>query len=179
MADLRGKKVAVLVDNYFEESEFTEPIKDLKAAGATIEIVAPKVGPLQAMNHAEISETYHAEKSLDDVKIDEYDALLIPGGAVNADQLRMNDKARIWVKKFLDMGRPVAVICHGPWVLASAGIAKDRRLTSFFTIQDDMRNAGAQWVDEEVVIDGNLITSRQPDDIPAFDKALITMMQAA
>jgi protease I len=93
--------------------------------------------------------------------------------------LRMNDKARIWVKKFLDMGRPVAVICHGPWVLASAGIAKDRRLTSFFTIQDDMRNAGAQWVDEEVVIDGNLITSRQPDDIPAFDKALITMMQAA
>jgi len=179
MADLRGKKVAVLVDNYFEEAEFTEPIKDLKEAGATVEIVAPKVGPLQAMKHAELSETYQADKALDDVRIDEYDALLLPGGAVNADQLRMNEKAKIWVKKFLDMGRPVAVICHAPWLLASAGLAKDRRLTSFFTIQDDMRNAGANWVDEEVVIDGNLITSRQPDDIPAFDKALISMMQAA
>jgi protease I len=179
MADLTGKRVAVLVDNYFEESEFTGPIKDLRAAGATVEVIAPQAGPVQAMNHAEPSETYQADKSIDDVRIDEYDALVLPGGAVNADQLRMNDKAKIWVKKYLDMGKPVAVICHAPWLLASAGLAKNRRLTSFFTIQDDMRNAGADWVDEEVVVDGNLITSRQPDDVPAFDKALINMMQAA
>lgn len=178
MPDLAGKKVAVLVDDYFEEAEFTEPIKALKAAGATIEVIAPKKGELHAMHHAQPANTYKAEKSIDDVRIDEYDALLLPGGAVNADALRMNDKARLWIKRFMDLGKPIAAICHAPWALASAGVAGGRRLTSFFTIQDDMRNAGAKWVDEEVVIDHNLITSRQPDDIPAFNKTLIEMLQA-
>jgi protease I len=179
MADLTGKKVAILVDDYFEEAEFTGPLNDLKKAGATVDIVAPEAGDIHGMNHVEMADTFTANKSLDDVRIDEYDALVLPGGAINADALRMNDKAKMWVKKFLSMGKPVAAICHAPWVLASAGLAGGKKLTSFETIQDDMRNAGATWVDQEVVIDGNLITSRKPDDVPAFDRALIGMMSAA
>jgi protease I len=177
MADLTGKKVAVLVDNYFEEAEFTGPIEELKKAGATVEVIAPKAGEIQGMHHAELADTFKADKALDDVRIDEYDALVLPGGAVNADQIRMNDKARLWVRKFMELGKPVAAICHAPWLLVSAELAKGHRMTSFFTIQDDMRNAGATWVDEEVVIDGNLITSRQPDDIPAFNRALIQLLE--
>jgi protease I len=130
------------------------------------------------MQHAEPSKTYMADKSLDDVRIDEYDAIVLPGGVVNADQLRTNEKAKLWIKKFMDLGKPIAAICHAPWELASAGVAGDKRLTGFFTIQDDMRNAGAKWVDEEVVVDRNLITSRTPDDLPAFNKALIDMLVA-
>jgi protease I len=178
MADLSGKKVAVLVDNYFEESEFTEPIKALKDAGAMVEIVAADAEnrEVQALRHVDKGEKYKIDKTLDEAEIEDYDALVLPGGAFNADQLRMQDKAREWTKTIMDKGKPLAVICHAPWVLASAGIAKGRKLTSFFTIQDDMRDAGAEWVDEEVVIDGNLITSRKPDDIPAFNQALISML---
>lgn len=179
MADLSGKRVAILVDDYFEEAEFTGPLNDLKQAGAEVEVIAPQPGAIHAMKHAEISDTYTADKAIDDVRIDEYDALVLPGGAINADSLRMNDKARIWIKKFMDLGKPVAAICHAPWALASAGVARGRKLTSFETIQDDMRNAGAEWVDEEVVIDNNLITSRKPADVPAFDSALINMLQTA
>src|SRR4051812_9132997 len=114
MALLTGKKVAVLVDNYFEEAEFTDPIKALQDAGATVEVIAPKTGALQAMNHTELSNTYTADRSISDVKIDEYDALILPGGAVNSDQLRMNEEARIWIKKFMEMGKPLAAICHAP-----------------------------------------------------------------
>lgn len=177
MADLSGKRVAILVDDYFEEAEFTGPLQALKDAGAIVEVIAPQAGPIHSMNHAEIAATFQADKSIDDVRIDEYDALVLPGGAVNADNLRMNDKARLWIKKFMGMGKPVAAICHAPWALSSAGMAKDRKLTSYFTIQDDMRNAGAHWVDQEVVVDNNLITSRDPDDVPAFNNALITMLQ--
>ena len=178
MADLSGKKVAVLVDNYFEEDEFTKPIEALKQAGASVEVIAaePEEGKIQAMNHADKSKTYDYDKTLDEANIDDYDALVLPGGAINADQLRMQDKARQWVKRVSEAGKPLAVICHAPWVLASAGIAQGRKLTSFFTIQDDMRDAGANWVDEEVVVDGNIITSCKPDDIPAFNDALISMM---
>lgn len=179
MSNLHGKKVAILVDNYFEEAGFIGPLKDLEKAGATVDIIAPEKGDIQAMHHAELGKTYQADKAIGDVRIDEYDALVLPGGTINADRLRMNDKACIWIKKFIDMDRPVAAFCHAPWALASAGVANGRKLTSFETIQDDMRNAGANWVDEEVVIDNNLITSRKTDDIPAFDKALITMLQAA
>jgi protease I len=178
MADLSGKKVAVLVDNYFEESEFTDPIKALRDAGAKVDVVAaePENGQVQALRHVDKGEKFSIDKTLDEANIDDYDALVLPGGAINADMLRMQDKARQWAKTVMDKGKPLAVICHAPWVLASAGLAKGRKLTSFFTIQDDMRDAGANWVDEEVVIDGNLITSRQPDDIPAFNQALISMM---
>jgi protease I len=178
MAELTGKKVAVVVDDYFEEAEFTEPIKALKDAGATVDVIAPKTGELHSMHHADPSKTYQADKSLDTVNSDDYDALVLPGGAVNADQLRMNKKVQSWLQKYMDLGKPVAAICHAPWALVSAGVASGHKLTGFFTIQDDLRNAGAKWVDEEVVVDGNLITSRQPDDLPAFNKALVDMLVA-
>ncbi|HET6924475.1 MAG TPA: type 1 glutamine amidotransferase domain-containing protein [Candidatus Saccharimonadales bacterium] len=181
MARLSGKKVAILVDNYFEEAEFTEPLKALQDAGAEVEIIAaePEDGMVQGLNHVDKAERHKIDKTLDEADIDDYDALVLPGGAVNADHLRMQDKARDWVKNMMDAKKPLAVICHAPWVLASSGIAKGRKLTSYFTIQDDMRDAGADWVDQEVVIDGNLITSRNPDDLPAFNDALINMMAAA
>jgi len=178
MADLSGKKVAILVDNYFEEDEFTGPLDALKQAGAKVEVIAaePENGEVQALQHVDKSRRYQIDKTLEEANIEDYDALVLPGGAINSDQLRMQDKARQWVKQVTEQGKPLAVICHAPWVLASAGLAKGRKLTSFFTIQDDMRDAGADWVDEEVVIDGNLITSRKPDDVPAFNDALISML---
>jgi protease I len=178
MSDLTGKKVAILVDNYFEEAEFTEPMKALKKAGAKVEVIAaePDGDKVQALRHIEKGKRFQIDKTLKEADINDYDALVLPGGAINADQLRMQDKARDWVKSITKQGKPLAVICHAPWVLVSAGLAKGRKLTSFFTIQDDLRDAGADWVDEEVVIDGNIITSRSPDDIPAFNKALIAMM---
>lgn len=181
MAKLSGKTVAILVDNYFEEAEFTGPLKALKKAGAKVDIIAaePKDGHVQAMNHVDMGNEFPIDKKLSEADISQYDALVLPGGAINADQLRMQPKAREWARKMMDAGKPLAVICHAPWVLASAGLAKGRKLTSFFTIQDDMIDAGANWVDEEVVIDGNLITSRKPDDVPAFNDALISALAAA
>ncbi len=178
MADLSGKKVAILVDNYFEEAEMTGPMKALNDAGAKTEIIAaePKHGEVQGLNHVDKGHTFKIDKTLEEANIDDYDALVLPGGAVNADQLRMQYKALEWVKNIVERGKPLAVICHAPWVLASAGVANGRRLTSFYTIQDDLKNAGADWIDEEVVIDGNIITSRTPDDIPAFNKALATLL---
>lgn len=178
MADLSGKKVAVLVDNLFEEDEFTGPIDALKEAGAEVDVVAasPENGQVQAMQHADKSNKYPIDKTLEEANIEDYDALVLPGGAVNADNLRTKEKACDWARRMVDKGKPLAVICHAPWLLASAGIAKGRRLTSFFTIKDDLKNAGADWLDEEVVIDGTIITSRNPDDVPAFNRALITMM---
>jgi protease I len=180
VTDLSDKTVAILVDNYFEEAEFTGPRDALRKAGATVEIIAaePEDGHIQAMNHADLGNEFPIDKTLDEADIAKYDALVLPGGAINADQLRMQPKAREWVRDIMDDGKPLAVICHAPWVLVSAGLAKGRKLTSFFTIQDDMIDAGADWVDEEVVIDGNLITSRKPDDLPAFNDALISALGA-
>jgi protease I len=176
MADLSSKKVAVVATDYFEEEELTRPVEALKKAGAQVEIIAPKSGDIKGLKHTDPGQAIHVNKTLDEAKAEDYDAVLLPGGAVNADQLRMEEKARNFVRKIFQAGKPTAVICHAPWLLVSAGIAKGKRLTSFFTIQDDMRNAGANWVDEEVVVDGNLITSRQPDDIPAFNKALLSAL---
>lgn len=175
--DLHGKKVAILVDNYFEDAEFSGPLKALRKAGAEVDIIAPEAGELQSLNHVDPANSYQTDKTIDEVSMEDYDALVLPGGAVNADSLRMNEKAKIWIKNFMKLGKPVAAICHAPWALASAGVAQGKRLTSYFTIQDDLRNAGAEWLDEEVVVDGNLITSRKPDDVPAFDRALITAIQ--
>jgi len=178
MPDLAGKKVAVLVDNYFEEAEFTGPIDALKEAGASVDVIAssPEDGQVQALQHVDKSKTYKIDKTLEEANIDDYDALVLPGGAINADQLRMKDKARQWVRRVAEQKKPLAVICHAPWILASAGLARGRKLTSFFTIQDDLRDAGAEWVDEEVVVDGSIITSRTPDDVPAFNRTLISML---
>jgi protease I len=180
MADLSDKTVAILVDNYFEEAEFTGPLRALREAGATVEVIAaePQDGHIQALNHVDMGNEFPIDKTLDEADISKYDALVLPGGAMNADQLRMQPKAREWVRAIMDAGKPLAVICHAPWVLVSAGLARGRKLTSFFTIQDDMLDAGADWVDEPVVIDGNLITSRKPDDVPAFNNALISALAA-
>jgi protease I len=179
MADLSGKKVAVLATDYFEEAELTGPVKALKDAGATVEIIAPKSGEIKGLKHVEPGQAVKVDKTLDEADPADYDALVLPGGAVNADHLRIEKKAQDFVIKLMDeMGKPTAVICHAPWLLVSAGLARGRRLTSYHTIQDDLRNAGADWVDEEVVVDGNLITSRKPDDLPAFNSALIKALAA-
>lgn len=177
MADLDGKKVAVVATDYFEEPELTGPVKALRDAGAQVEIISPHNGEIKGLKHVDPGQSVKVDKTLDEANPADYDGLVIPGGAVNADHLRMERKARDFITKMMDeLGKPTAVICHGPWLLASAGLARGKKLTSYFTIQDDMRNAGAEWVDQEVVQDGNLITSRNPDDIPAFNKALISAL---
>jgi protease I len=173
MADLSGKKVAVIATDYFEESELTSPVEALKKAGAQVEIIAPHSGEIKGVKHMEQGQAIKVDKTLDDAKPEDYDALIVPGGAVNADHLRMDEKARDFIRKMVNGNKITAVICHGPWLLASAGIARGKKLTSYFTIQDDMRNAGAEWEDEEVVKDGNLITSRDPHDLPAFNQTIL------
>lgn len=181
MADtkLAGKKVAVVATDYFEEAELTEPVKALREAGAEVEIIAPKSGEIRGLNHVDKGESIKVDKTLDEADPADYDALVLPGGAVNADHLRTEAKARDFVTKMMDeLGRPTAVICHAPWLLVSSGLARGKTLTSYFTIADDLRNAGADWVDEEVVVDGNLITSRNPDDLPAFNQKLIAALSS-
>jgi protease I len=178
MANLAGKKVAVVATDFFEEAELTEPVKALKDAGAQVDIIAPHSGEIKGLKHTDPGQSIKVDKTLDQADPADYDALLLPGGAVNADNLRMEEKARNFVRKIFGEGKPTAVICHAPWMLVSAGLARGKKLTSFFTIQDDLRNAGADWTDKEVVTDGNLITSRQPDDIPAFNRALISALGA-
>lgn len=175
--DIAEKKVAILVDNYFEQSEFTMPLKMLKDAAVEVTVIGTESKDLQAMKHAKLGDAFQADITSDEATGDDYDALVLPGGALNADRLRMDETARIWATEFLQAGKPVAVICHAPWVLVSADCIKGRTLTSYYTIQDDIRNAGGNWVDQEVVIDGSLITSRSPDDLPAFCEALIAMLQ--
>ncbi len=174
---LSGKKVAVVATDYFEEPELTEPVKALEEAGAEVDVIAPKPGEIQGLKHTEKGKSIKVDKTLDDAEPTDYDALVLPGGAINSDQLRMDKKARDFVIAMMDeLGRPTAVICHAPWILVSTSLARGKKLTSFFTIQDDLRNAGADWTNEEVVVDGNLITSRNPDDIPAFNEALINAL---
>jgi protease I len=178
MADLSGKKVAIVATDYFEESELTEPLNALKKAGATVEIIAPKSGEIKGLNHVDAGKSVKVDKTLDEADPKDYDAAVFPGGAVNADSLRINQSARDFITKILnELGRPTAVICHAPWLLVSAGLARGKHLTSFNTIQDDMRNAGADWVDESIVIDDNLITSRKPDDLLAFNDAIIAALR--
>jgi len=166
------KKIALLVEDEFEQVEFTEPKKALEEAGYTVEVVADK-GEVQGLNHIEPGDKFAVNCSLGNVSPADYAGVVIPGGTLNSDKLRMNEKARAFVKGLYDEGKVVAAICHGPWLLVSSGLVQGKKLTSYFTVQDDIRNAGGEWVDEEVVIDGNIITSRKPDDIPAFNKAIL------
>ena len=174
--DISNKKVAILVHDYFEQAEFEEPLAELKKAGAAVTVVSAAGRQLHGMHHAKIGDEFQADILLEEANAHEYDALLLPGGVINADALRMVEKAREWAVDFLDSGRPVAAICHAPWLLVSADAVETRRLTSYHTLQDDIRNAGGEWVDQIVVVDKNLITSRQPDDIPAFCEAFISML---
>jgi len=165
---LSGKTVAILATDGFEQVELTEPMKALKDAGATVEIVSLKSGEIQGFNHFDKGGTFRVDRSLDETDPSRYEALMLPGGAHNPDQLRVEDKALAFVRAFFDAGKPVAAICHAPWVLIDAGVAEGRKLTSYKTIRTDLKNAGAEVVDEEVVVDDGLVTSRDPDDLPAF-----------
>lgn len=173
MAGLTGMRIAIIATDYFEEPELTEPRDQLSAAGAEVKVYSTGTDPIQAMrNDTDKTITVPVDGTLDDLDPDSVDAVVIPGGTVNADRLRIEERAQQIVRAVHEAGKPLAVICHGPWLLVSAGLASGRRLTSFPSLADDIRNAGGTWVDEEVVVDGNLITSRNPDDLPAFIKAL-------
>lgn len=176
MADLSGKKIAFVIHDVFEQVEYTSPRDALEQAGAETELLSPNNGDLQGMNHIDKADMFPVDESLSEADPDDYDALVIPGGAINADNLRMDPAAREWLSTFLMAGKPTAVICHGPWLIVSAGEAAGRKMTSYPTLQDDIKNADGEWLDETVVIDDNLITSRNPDDLPAFNEAIISML---
>ena len=174
MADeLRNKRVAVLVDNGFEQSELIEPRKALQEAGAKAEVVSPRSGKVKGWQHTNWGDEIPVDVSLDSAKAEDYDALLLPGGVMNPDKLRTNANAVKFVKHFVDSGKPIAAICHGPWTLIEAGGVRGRKVTSWPSLQTDLKNAGANWVDQEVVTDNGLVTSRKPDDIPAFNRKMI------
>jgi len=170
---LQGKKVAILVADGFEQVELTEPRKALDQAGAETAIVSPVQGQVKGWNHTEWGQQFLVDVALDQATPEQYDALLLPGGVMNPDKLRMNPAAVQFVKGFFDAGKPVAAICHGPWTLIEAGAVKGRTMTSYESIKSDLQNAGATWVNQEVVTDNGLVTSRKPDDIPAFNRKMI------
>lgn len=175
MADLSTIRIAVLATDGFEESELLEPAKALRNAGARVEVVAPKKGKIQGFRHFDRASTVNVDRTLEEAHAEEYDAVHLPGGALNADALRIVPEAQQFVRTIQEAGKPIAVICHGPWLLVSAGLVRGRTLTSYRTIQDDIRNAGGKWVDREVVVDGNWVSSRQPGDLPAFNEAMIKL----
>jgi protease I len=170
---LSGKKVAVLATDGFEESELTKPVEALKDEGADVDIVAPKSGQIQGWRHFDDGQKVAVDKTLDQVKPEDYAALVLPGGVANPDQLRMNEQAVRFVRHFVEAKKPIAAICHGPWTLIEAGAVNGRRMTSWPSLKTDLKNAGANWVDQEVVTDQGLVTSRKPDDLPAFCKKMI------
>jgi protease I len=171
--DLHGKKVAILVENGFEQVELTGPREALDQAGAETDIISPSEKKVKGWDFTKWGRSFKVDLPLSEANADEYDALLLPGGVMNPDKLRRNQQALDFVKGFFNAGKPVAVICHGPWTLIDADVVKGRRMTSYPSIQTDLKNAGAEWVDEEVVVDNGLVTSRQPSDIPAFNQKMI------
>jgi protease I len=170
---LDGKRIAILATDGFEEAELFAPRDELTKAGATVEIVSPHGGEIQGFNHLTPDKTAPVDKTLDQADPADYDALVLPGGANNPDHLRIDDKALNFVRAFFEAGKPAGVICHAPWILINAGLAEGRTLTSYKTIRQDLKNAGAKVVDQEVVVDRGLVTSRNPDDLPAFCAKLI------
>lgn len=168
--ELQGRKIAILLAPAgTEQPEFTEPRKAVQNAGASVEVIGAQTGTVQTVNHdLELGESFRVDKSFAQATPDDYDGLIIPGGAVGADKLRGNPEAVHFVRSFFDQAKPVAVICHGPWILVEADVVRGRRLTSYPSLQTDIRNAGGTWLDQEVVTDNGLVTSRRPDDLPAF-----------
>ena len=179
MADVNGLKIAILVTDGFEQVELTEPRKALDEAGADTSIVAPKDGQVRGWKFTEWGDSLPVDVPLDQARPDQFDALLLPGGVINPDALRIDEKAVAFAKAFFDVGKPVASICHGPWTIIEAGAARGRRLTSWPSLKTDLKNAGAEWVDQEVVVDQGLVTSRKPDDIPAFNPEMIKLFASA
>lgn len=173
--NLQGKKVAILATDGFEQSELLQPRKALDDAGATTKVVSPVEGKIKGWNHKDWGQEVPVDIPLSSANANDFDALLLPGGVMNPDHLRMNPQAVEFVKRFTDSGKPVAAICHGPWTLIEAGAVQGHTMTSWPSVKTDLKNAGANWVDKEVVRDGNLVTSRKPDDIPAFNREMIQM----
>ncbi|MGB3790454.1 MAG: type 1 glutamine amidotransferase domain-containing protein [Phormidesmis sp.] len=173
--ELNGKKIAILVMDGFEQVELTKPKQAFEAAGAQTQIVSPQSDKVQGWNHFDKADYFSVDISIDEAKAADYDGLLLPGGVANPDQLRTQDKAIQFIKSFFDAGKPVAAICHGPWTLIEADAVKSRKVTSWPSLKTDLTNAGAIWVDQEVVEDSGLITSRNPDDIPAFNEKAIAL----
>jgi len=175
MADeLQGKKIAFLMANEgVEEVELTKPLEAVREAGAEAELLAPEAGEIQAFNHLDKAETFDVDRTVDDADPAEFDGLVLPGGVANPDNLRTHEEAVSFVRDFFAAGKPVGVICHGPWTLIEADVVKGRKVTSWPSLETDLRNAGAEWVDEEVVTDNGLVTSRKPDDLPAFGAKIV------
>ena len=167
--DLSGKRIAFLATHGFEDSELTEPWKAVEEAGGRPELISPERGRIRGKKETEVS----VDRHVDEVDASEYDGLVLPGGLQNPDKLRMNERAVAFARSFFEQGKPVAAICHAAWSLVEADVVRGRRLTSWPSLRTDVRNAGGDWVDEQVVVDGNLITSRRPDDLPAFNAALL------
>ncbi|MFC4276930.1 type 1 glutamine amidotransferase domain-containing protein [Achromobacter aloeverae] len=174
---LKDVSVAILAVDGFEQAELLEPRKALQAAGARTVVVSAKKGKIQGFQHTDKGEQVDVDLTFAEADPSRFTAVLLPGGVVNADAIRMDPKAREFVTRMQDAGKPLAVICHGPWLLVSAGLVRGRTLTSWPSLQDDLRNAGAQWEDKEVVVDGNWISSRKPDDIPAFNREFLKRLQ--
>jgi protease I len=177
MTDLDGRTVAFLVaPEGIEQVELTEPWQALEKAGATPRLLSTESGTVQAFHHLDKADTFEVDEVVGEAHAERYDALVLPGGVANPDALRLDDAAVAFVRAFVESGKPVAAICHAAWVLAEADVVRDKRVTSWPSLRTDLRNAGAEWVDEEVVVDGNLVTSRKPDDLPAFNDALTALL---
>jgi protease I len=170
---LQGKRVAFLATDMVEQVELTEPWKAVEGEGAEIDLVSLEEGEIQGFNHYDKVDTFKVDRTVEEARADDYDALVIPGGVGNPDTMRMDENAVELVRAFFEQGKPVGVICHGPWMLVEAGVVRGREVTSWPSLRTDIRNAGGNWVDEEVVVDQGLVTSRKPDDIPAFNKKIV------
>jgi protease I len=170
---LNGKRIAILVANGFEQVEMAEPRRALDEAGARTDLISPEKGKVKGWQHTEWGDEFKIDVPLAQANADAYDGLVLPGGVMNPDKLRINTQALDFIRAFFDAGKPVAAICHGPWPLIDAGLAKGRTMTSYPSIKTDLKNAGANWVDREVIVDNGLVTSRKPDDIPAFNRKMI------
>jgi protease I len=170
---LQGKRVAFLATDMVEQVELTEPWKAVKDAGGTPELVSLKEGEIQGFNHYDKADTFKVDRTVEEARAEDYDALVIPGGVGNPDTMRTDENAVQLVRDFFEQGKPVGVICHGPWMLVEAGVVRGRKVTSWPSLQTDIRNAGGDWVDQEVVVDDGLVTSRKPDDLPAFNEKIV------
>ncbi len=179
MADIKGCRVAVLATDGVEQVELTGPVKALRQAGADVTVISPSGGPIQAFNHDTPGDRLPTDAALGAVRAEQFAALVLPGGVANPDKLRIDPQAVSFVRAFVDAGKPIAAICHGPWTLIEAGGVKGKRMTSWPSLQTDLRNAGAAWVDETCVVDGTLVTSRKPDDIPQFNDRMLALFAAA
>jgi protease I len=170
---LQGKRVAFLATDMVEQVELTEPWKAVEDAGATPELVSLKEGEIQGFNHYDKADTFTVDRTVEEASADDYDALVIPGGVGNPDTMRMDENAVEFTRQFFEQGKPVGVICHGPWMLVEAGVVRGRKVTSWPSLRTDIRNAGGDWVDQEVVVEQGLVTSRKPADLPAFNEKIV------